>query len=339
MARGFIDSEFLLQTRWAQRLYHGHAEALPIFDYHCHLPVADIAQDRRFGSLAQAWLAGDHYKWRAMRACGVPERLVTGDAPDRERFEAWAAAIPSTVGNPLFHWTHLELLRYFDIREVLGPGNAREIHERCSALLATDDFSARQLLQKMGVRVICTTDNPADSLEHHTALASDGSFPVTVLPAFRPDPALAVEHPARFNAWIGRLEAAAGLRVEDFEGLTAALQARHDAFHAAGCRISDLGIEEPYAEKFTEAGVRGAFQAARGGSVPGRAETRAFKSAVLLELARMDARAGWAMQLHMAALRDVNSRACARLGPNTGFDTIGDFAVVRPLARLLDRLK
>lgn len=338
MAGGFIDRDFLLRTRWARRLYHDHAARMPIFDYHCHLPVREIAENRRFGSLTEAWLAGDHYKWRAMRACGVPERLVTGGASDLEKFEAWAAVVPATVGNPLFHWTHLELMRYFGVGEMLAPGNARGIHEQCSALLATEGFRTRGLLEMMRVRVICTTDDPADSLDHHAVLARDASFPVTVVPAFRPDPALAIDRPDRFNAWIARLEKAAGATVGSYEELLGALQNRHDAFHTAGCRISDYGIEEPYAEDFSESVVREAFHAARGGIPPLPAEARAFKSAVLLELGRMDARSGWTWQLHLAALRDVNSRASAALGPNTGFDTIGDFAMVRPLSRLLDRL-
>jgi glucuronate isomerase len=338
MAGGFIGEEFLLHTRWARRLYHDHAASLPIFDYHCHLPVRDIAENRRFDSLTQAWLAGDHYKWRAMRACGAAEHLVTGNASDLEKFEAWAAVVPATIGNPLFHWTHLELLRYFGVRDVLGPGNARAIHNQCSALLAGDSFRARGLLEKMNVRVICTTDDPADCLEYHAALAADPTFPIMVVPAFRPDPALAIDQPERFNAWIARLEQAANTRIDGYDEFLAALRARHDSFHAAGCRISDYGIEEPYADGFTGSVVREAFHAARNGITPYPAEARAFKSAVLLELARMDARAGWAWQLHMSALRDANSRASARLGPNTGFDTIGDFPIVRPLARLLDRL-
>ncbi len=339
MAEDFIGSDFLLGTRWARRLFHEHAERMPIFDYHCHLPVRDIAENRRFDSLCKAWLGGDHYKWRAMRACGVAERLITGDATDLEKFEAWAAVVPATAGNPLFHWTHLELARWFGVRSALGPGNARAVHEQCSALLARDDFRARGLLEKAAVRVICTTDDPTDSLEHHAALAADPTFPVAVVPAFRPDPALGVDSPERFNAWVARLEMAAGKSIGGYDEFLAAIRSRHDAFHAAGCRISDYGIEEPSADSFTEQGVRETFHAVRGGIAPLPAEARAFKSAVLRELARMDAEAGWTWQLHMAALRDVNSRAFASLGPNTGFDTIGDFPLVRPLARLLDALE
>ncbi len=340
MSRGsFIGSDFLLGTRWARQLYHEHAECMPIFDYHCHLPVRDIAENRHFDSLHAAWLEGDHYKWRAMRACGVPERLVTGNATDIEKFEAWAAVVPSTLGNPLYHWTHLELARWFGVHSLLGPGNARAVHEQCSAMLGRDDFRARGLLVKANVRVICTTDDPTDSLEYHAALAADQTFPVAVLPAFRPDPALAVDSPQRFNAWVDRLAQAAGTGIGSYDEFLSAIRVRHDAFHAAGCRISDYGIEEPYADSFTESGVRQTFHAVRGGIAPQPAEARAFKSAVLRELARMDAEAGWAWQLHMAALRDVNARAFQAMGSNTGFDTIGDFAVVRPLARLLDSLE
>jgi glucuronate isomerase len=339
MAEGFIGRDFLLGTRWARRLYHEHAEHLPIFDYHCHLPVRDIAENRRLDSLCQAWLGGDHYKWRAMRACGVAERLITGNATDQEKFEAWATVVPSTLGNPLYHWTHLELARWFGVRSPLGPGSARDIHDQCSALLARDDYRARGLLVKANVSVICTTDDPTDSLEHHQALAADPAFPVAVVPAFRPDPALGIDYPARFNAWVARLELAVGTGIGGYDDFVAAIRSRHDAFHAAGCRISDYGIEEPYTDGFTDSGVRETFHAVRAGIAPEPAEARAFKSATLRELARMDAEAGWTWQLHMAALRDVNSRASAGLGPNTGFDTIGDFPVVRPLARLLDSLE
>ena len=338
MAR-FLDEDFLLDTRAARRLYNDFARGLPIYDFHCHLPVSDIASDHGFRSLTEAWLGGDHYKWRAMRASGLAERLVTGDAPDPEKFEAWARVVPSTIGNPLYHWTHLELARYFGISDrLLGPTTAREIYDRCSTLLRRKEYHVRGLLTRMNVRVVCTTDDPTDSLEHHERLASDAAFPVTVVPAFRPDAALAVENPTAFNAWIEKLGAACGIRVNGWEDLVAALEQRHRFFDEHGCRASDHGLEEPYAEECSVEEAGRVFRMARAGATPSLTERRAYKSALLLELARMDARRGWVQQFHLGALRDVNTRAFRSLGPNTGFDTIGDFSLVRPLARFLDRL-
>jgi len=338
--RDFINEDFLLATRAARRLYHGDAKGMPIFDYHCHLPVRDIAENRRFENLTQAWLAGDHYKWRAMRANGVAEHLVTGDAPDRDKFDAWAATVPSTVGNPLYHWTHLELARYFGVRgRLLAPRTAAGIYASCSEKLRSEGFRARGLLERMNVRVVCTTDDPTDSLEHHALLQGDRAFSVTVVPAFRPDPAMAIESPATFNAWVEKLSAAAGIPIDAFDSFLQALRLRHGFFHDRGCRISDHGIEEPFAEEYTEEGIRKIFLQAREGRASSAGEARAFKSAMLVELGRMDAEKGWAWQLHMSALRNVNSRARASLGPDTGYDAIGDFTVARSLARLLDRLE
>ena len=338
--RQFIDEDFLLPTRAARRLYQGYAKGMPIYDYHCHLPVRDIAENTRFENLTQAWLQGDHYKWRAMRANGVAERLITGDASDKEKFQAWAATVPATIGNPLYHWTHLELARYFGVHgALLGPLTAASIYAACSEKLRSEGFRARGLLELMNVRVICTTDDPTDSLEHHALLRADAGFPITVVPAFRPDAAMGIESPAPFNAWVDRLAAAAGIPIDGYDAFLQALRHRHDFFHDRGCRLSDNGIEEPFAEEYTEEGIRKVFSQARGGGAPSAGEARAFKSAVLFELARMDAEKGWAWQLHMSALRNVNSRARASYGPNTGYDTIGDFTIARSLARLLDRLE
>ncbi|MGA2639640.1 MAG: glucuronate isomerase [Spirochaetia bacterium] len=336
----FIDEQFLLTTRASRRLYHEHAEGMPILDFHCHLPARDIAENRGFASITDAWLAGDHYKWRAMRACGIPERLVTGEASDREKFLAWAETVPRTIGNPLYHWTHLELKRYFDLQGVLlSAATASSVYDRCSSMLSREDFHVRALLTRMNVRVICTTDDPVDDLAHHAKLNADASFPVTVVPTFRPDEARGVENPPRFNAWVDRLSRSAGIEVREWTQFTAALRARHESFHAAGCRASDHGLEEPYAEECTDAEASMIFQSVRGGASPGAREARAFKSAVMRALARMDAEKGWVQQLHMGALRDVNSRFLARLGSNTGFDVIGDFSLARPLVRYLDSLE
>lgn len=335
----FLDEDFLLDSRAARRLYHQHAEGMPIFDFHCHLPVKDIAEDRQFATVTQIWLGGDHYKWRAMRACGIPERLITGDASDKEKFKAWADVVPSTIANPLYLWTHLELKRYFGISgKPLGPGTAQEIYDHCSTLLPRKDFSVRSLLRRMSVLVVCTTDDPVDSLEYHRRLAADTTFDVTVVPAFRPDPVMGIEVPPAFNSWVDRLGLAADVDVNDWTGLVDALRLRHQYFHANGCRISDHGIEVPFASDFTQSEVESIFLAARKGRAPDPAQARIFKSAVLAELAGMDAEAGWAQQLHIGALRDINSRFSRLLGPNSGFDTVGDTPIAASLARFLDRL-
>ncbi len=335
----FLDDEFLLSTRAARRLFHEHAEGMPILDFHCHLPVRQIAENHRFRSITEAWLAGDHYKWRAMRARGVPEKLVTGDSEDRDKFLAWAQTVPSTVGNPLFHWTHLELKRYFGIDGTLSGDNGAEVYERCTAMLAREDFRVRPLLQRMNVRAVCTTDDPADDLGLHAALAQDSAFPITVVPTFRPDEALGVDNPPRFNAWVSRLETATGHPIRGWEDFLSALRGRHESFHAAGCRASDHGLEEPYAEDCPPETAAAVFAAARSGAAPGPRELRAFKSAVMRELARMDSERGWVQQLHLGALRDINTPMLRKLGPNTGYDVVGTFSLAQPLARYLDRLE
>ena len=337
--KSFLTEDFLLQTQTARALYHDFAENMPIFDYHCHLPVEEIAADKTFENLTDIWLRGDHYKWRAMRANGIAERLITGDASDFEKFQAWAATVPNTLRNPLYHWTHLELKRYFGISgKLLNPETAEAIYAGCSAMLRAGDFSTRRILERMNVKVVCTTDDPTDTLEHHLRLKADRTFPVKVLPAFRPDKALGVESPKDFNKWVGRLEASAGLAINSFDSFLEAIRRRHDFFHQAGCRLSDHGIEHPFAADCTAKDVNNAFQKARQGKRPTPAEALKYKSAVTLELARMDAEKGWTQQFHFGALRNINSKALATLGPDTGYDTIGDFEMARGLARFLDRL-
>ena len=336
----FLTEDFLLQTPTARALYHDFAENMPIFDYHCHLPVEEIATDKTFENLTDIWLRGDHYKWRAMRANGIAERLITGDASDFEKFQAWAATVPNTLRNPLYHWTHLELKRYFGISgKLLNPETAEEIYTGCSARLREGDFSTRRILERMNVKVVCTTDDPTDTLEHHLRLKADRTFPVKVLPAFRPDKALGAESPKDFNKWVGRLEASAGLAIKSFDSFLEAIRRRHDFFHQAGCRLSDHGIEHPFAVDCTAKDVNNAFQKARQGKKPTPAEALKYKSAVMLELARMDAEKGWTQQFHFGALRNINSKAMATLGPDTGYDTIGDFDMARTLARFLDGLE
>ncbi len=335
----FLSEDFLLQTETAKALYHDFAGDMPIIDYHCHLPVQEIAENRSFENLTQIWLDGDHYKWRAMRADGVLEKYITGDATDLEKFEAWAATVPKTLRNPLYLWTHLELKRCFGISDtLLNPDSAREIYETGKQMLQTEAFTTHGILKKMNVRVLCTTDDPVDDLSHHLKLLEDQSFDIKVLPAFRPDKAMAVETPEVFNPWVDQLEGAADTNIADFESLLVALQKRHDFFHRMGCRLSDHGLEQLFAEDFSAADISRIFEKVRSGQTVGQPEIRQFKSAMMLELAGMDADKNWAQQFHLGALRNVNSRARKTLGPDTGFDTMGDFEMARPLAAFLDRL-
>jgi glucuronate isomerase len=336
----FLSEDFLLLNETARRLYHEYAAAMPIFDYHCHLPVAEIAADKRFVNLTRIWLNGDHYKWRAMRTNGISEHYITGDAGDREKFAAWAATVPKTLRNPLYHWTHLELKRYFGISDrLLAPQTADAIYDHCRQLLPTAAFSTRNLLKKMQVTVVCTTDDPVDTLEHHQTMAADSGMAVKILPAFRPDRAIGVEDPAAFNQWIDQLATVSGLVIDDYAAFIAALKSRHDFFHLNGCRLSDHGLERPYADAFDETTIIQLFARLRRGEALNRREHGQFKTAVLLELARMDAERGWTQQFHFGALRNTNTRAFHQLGPDTGYDTIGDFEMARPLARFLDILE
>ncbi|MBN1837813.1 MAG: glucuronate isomerase [Spirochaetales bacterium] len=342
MSRSFLDEDFLLSTETARRLYHEYAEGQPIFDYHCHLPVREIAENRRFENLTRIWLAGDHYKWRAMRTQGIEERFITGNASDWEKFQAWAATVPYTVRNPLYHWTHMELKDPFGITgTLLNPGTARSIYDRAGELLAGDLFRARGLLAHFGVKVLCTTEDPTDTLEHHRRLAEEfaaGALEARVLPAFRPDRALAIDTPKGFISWVIRLEQAAGILIGDYASFLEALRRRHAYFHEHGCRLSDHGLEHPYAEPYTESEVVAIFQRLRSGGRVGPEEALKFRSALSYELAVMDAEAGWTQQFHLGALRNCCSRMFAALGPDTGFDAIGDFELARPLVRFFDRL-
>lgn len=336
----FLSEDFLLQTQTSQTLYHQYAKDMPIYDYHCHLPIREIAENKKFENLTQIWLYGDHYKWRALRANGVKEKLITGNGSDFEKFQAWAATVPKTLCNPLYHWTHLELKRYFGIEgKLLDANAAKEIYDTCTEMLQTDAFSTQSILQKMNVRVVCTTDDPTDSLEYHQQLKENHNFPVLVLPAFRPDKAMAVESPPSFNDWVDQLEAAADMQIINYETYMAALHQRHDFFHKTGCRLSDHGIDQPYAQDYTETQIRRIFDKVRSGKTLEKSEVRQFKSAMLIELAVMDAEKSWVQQFHLGVLRNANTRAMQQIGPDTGFDTIGDFEIGRPLARFLDRLE
>jgi glucuronate isomerase len=334
----FLSDDFLLYSDAAQRLYNDFASPLPIFDYHCHLPVRDIDEDTRFANLTRIWLEGDHYKWRAMRANGIDEKNITGDTSDFVKFKAWARTVPKTLRNPLYHWTHLELKRHFGIDQLLNSDTAENIYHTCTEMLQSPELSVRGILKKMNVRVVCTTDDPTDDLKHHKGIEKDQSFDVRVIPAFRPDAALMVDHPAFFNDWLQKLEAASAVTVDSYSNFLVALEQRHAFFHDAGCRLSDHGLERPYAETFNETQIARIFDSARKMQSPTAEDALKFKSAVLLALAEMDDGRNWTQQFHFGALRNTNTRAMQTLGPDSGYDTIGDFDIAKPLARFLDHL-
>jgi glucuronate isomerase len=332
----FLSDDFLLQTETARHLYHEHAAPQPIIDYHCHLPPDQIAQNRQFDNITQIWLYGDHYKWRAMRANGVNERFITGDASDWEKFEKWAKTVPYTMRNPLYHWTHLELRRYFGITELLNKDSARRIFDQCNALLQTPEYSVQGLLRKMNVKVVCTTDDPADSLEYHQQIAGQ-DLSTLVLPTFRADKSMTPEA-ADYRAYLDRLGAAAGVAITTFADLQAALRQRHDFFASLGCRLSDHGLEQIYAADYTSEEIEAIFTQALAGAILSEEDIIQFKSAMLIFLAELDWEKGWTQQFHLGALRNNNSRALRQLGPDTGWDSIGDFSQGRGLSRFLDRL-
>jgi len=335
----FIHDDFLLESAQAKELYHTYAESLPIIDYHCHISLKDIAENRQFANLTQIWLYGDHYKWRAMRTCGVHERFITGDASDWEKFEKWAETVPKTLRNPLYHWTHLELKRPFGITDrLLSPATARGIWEECNAKLATPEFSTRGIQKQMNVELVCTTDDPIDSLDYHKMIAADDSFSIRVYPAFRPDKAMSVEDPSAFVLYVEKLGKAAGVEIRTFADFLSALARRHEFFHRMGCRLSDHGLETIYAEDYTEQEIKVVFEKLMQAKRLSSPEALKFNSAMLYELAVMDWQKGWTQQFHIGALRNVNTRMMRTLGPDTGYDSIGDFEVGRPLAKFLNKL-
>jgi len=335
----FLGPDFLLESDSARELYHEYAETAPIIDYHCHLPVEMIAGDHQFENMTQAWLYGDHYKWRAMRTNGVPESYCTGNRSDWEKFEKWAETVPCTLRNPLYHWTHMELRRPFGITDrLLNPQTAESIWEDCNAMLARQDFSCRGIMKQMNVALVCTTDDPCDSLDHHQALLRDALFPIKVFPAWRPDKAMAVEDSSSFNCWVDLLSDAARVTIASLDDFMEALRRRHAFFHENGCRLSDHGIETAYASDYKPAEIETIFVKVRGGGALTADETLKFKSAMLYEFAVMDWERGWVQQFHFGALRSVNTRMLKALGPDTGFDSIGDFPLAVSLGKFLDRL-
>jgi glucuronate isomerase len=331
----FITPDFLLHNSTAKRLYENYASSEPIFDYHCHLPPKDLAENRSFRNLFEIWLEGDHYKWRAMRANGVAERYCTGDAKPYDKFLAWAKTVPDTLRNPLYHWTHLELQRYFGIDELLNEESAPRIWKQTEELLQGDELSAHGILRKFNVKVVCTTDDPAESLQYHQKMKG---LRTRIFPAFRPDGALKTEDPVQFNAWVGKLSTAADVEIRDLNSFLDALKKRHDEFHQTGCRISDHGLDFCYAEDCSETEAAALFAKLREGRAISPGDGAKFASFMMLYFGQLDAARGWAKQLHLGAYRNASSRLLASLGPNTGFDSIGDWPQAAPLLQYLDRL-
>jgi glucuronate isomerase len=332
-----LDDNFLLHGKTAQRLYHDYAAALPIIDYHCHLPPDQIADNINFKNLTQAWLYGDHYKWRAMRTNGVNEEYVTGSRNDEEKFMQWAGTVPYTLRNPLYHWTHLELRRYFNIDQLLSPSTAKDIYDECTAKLQTPEYAVRNLVTKMRVEVVCTTDDPIDNLDHHQQLKEDG-YAVKVLPAFRPDKAMNLDNTFALNQYIDHLEKITGTDIKNFDAYLIALKKRHDYFAAHGCQVSDHGLEHIYAGDYREEEIVAIFKKIRHNYTLMPMEILKFKSAMLVHFALWDHEKGWVQQYHLGALRNNNTRAFKSLGADTGWDSIGDFSQARALSRFLNKL-
>jgi glucuronate isomerase len=333
----FIHDDFLLHNQAARRLFHEYAKNEPILDYHCHLPPQDVAANRQFQNLFEIWLEGDHYKWRAMRANGVGERYCTGKVAPKEKFLAWARTVPHTLRNPLYHWTHLELKRYFDIDVLLDESTAEHVWEQANAALATPQLRAHGILGKFGVKAVCTTDDPTDDLSCHKAIAASG-LATKVFPTFRPDKALNVHLPEMFKQWVERLEIASNTSIGSYVDFLSALKKRHDFFHQMGGRLSDHGMNHAFADFCSDREASGIFERARAGHAAAPDEHRRFASNMMLEFGRWDADKGWTKQLHLCARRNNNTRRFQELGPDTGFDSIGDWPQADALGGYLDRL-
>ena len=333
----FIHENFLLQSEIAQHLFHDHAKKLPIIDYHCHLNPQEVASDHKFRSITELWLGGDHYKWRALRTNGVAEKFITGDASDWDKFQKWAETMPYCMRNPLYHWTHLELKTCFGIDKVLNPKTAKEIYDECNEKLASPEFSARNLMLHYNVEAVCTTDDPVDSLEYHKQIRESG-FKVKVLPTWRPDMAMTVENPAAYRDYIDKLAKVSGVSINCFDDIVKALLVRHKYFEEQGCRLSDHGMEEFYADDFTAKELDEIFSKVYGGTALNDAEIRKFKSAMMLEFGKMDADTGWTQQFHYGVIRNQNTKMFNLIGKDTGFDSMAQVMTAKSMNRYLDRL-
>ena len=333
----FINEDFMLSNDAAKQLYHEGAEKMPIIDYHCHLIPQMIAQNHQFSDITELWLGGDHYKWRAMRGNGVPEEYITGGRSSWEKFSKWAETVPYTMRNPLYHWTHLELKRVFDIDKLLSPATARDIFEECNAKLATEEFRGQALIKKFNVETVCTTDDPADDLRWHKQIL-DKPFGVKVIPAWRPDKAMAIENPEAYKEYIQKLSETADMEIRTYSDLIEALAKRHDFFESMGCRLSDHGLETFYAADYTDSEIEAIFAKVLSGKQADAEELDKFRSACLHDFAVMDAEAGWAQQFHIGAIRNNNTKMFYQLGPDTGYDAIHDVQCAAAGHRFFDRL-
>ncbi|MCI3919232.1 glucuronate isomerase [Paenibacillus sp. TRM 82003] len=337
MAKPFMNENFMLQNATAEALYHEYAKTMPIIDYHCHLSPQEIYENKQYKIVTEVWLYGDHYKWRAMRSNGVEEALCTGAASDYDKFLAFARTVPQTLGNPLYHWTHLELKRYFGIEELLNEKTAPAIWEKVNALLGSGEFGARDLIVKSDVRVICTTDDPTDSLEWHIKIKEDPTFDVAVLPSFRPDKGFEINRKT-FLPWVSKLADASGIAIADYDAYLAAIEKRVEFFHSIGGRVSDHALDYvPYAAATKDEAAAIFAKALKGESVSFHEEQQ-FKTHMLVYLGKLYSERGWVMQYHMNALRNNNTRAFETIGPDTGFDSINDSNIAAPLSRLLDAI-
>jgi glucuronate isomerase len=335
----FIHDDFLLETKEAKELYHDYASSMPIVDYHCHLPVEEIAENKTWENITQIWLYGDHYKWRAMRSAAVQERFCTGDAADREKFNKWAEIMPLLLYNQLYNWTHLELARYFGINDkLLCQNTADEIWEITKSIINSPEFTCRKLLEQMKVKAVCTTDDPVDNLKYHKLIKKDAFFSVKVLPGWRPDEAMKIENIADFNQWVDKLSKSAGTEIKDFHAFLEALRIKHDYFHDNGCRVSDHGVETLYAEEYTQREIEKIFLKVRSKTPASEEEILKFKSAMLYKLAVLDGEKKWTQQFHYGVMRNNNTLIYKQVGKDAGCDSIGDFRSIGPLAKLLDRL-
>jgi glucuronate isomerase len=335
--KSFMDENFLLTNKTAEKLYHDYAKDMPIFDYHCHLNPKEIKDNKRYRNITEIWLGGDHYKWRAMRSNGIDEKYITGDAPDKDKFMKWAETMPNCIGNPLYHWTHLELKRFFGINELLSPQTAEVIWNKCNEMLAKDEFTARGLIKRSNVKVICTTDDPADSLEDHIALAADESFDVKVLPAFRPDKSFNIEK-AGFVEWIEKLGKVVDQEIQTFSNLKDALKQRLDFFHKVGCRVSDHALDPIVFEESSEEETTAILQKALNGEPLTEFEIKKYKTQIMVFLGKQYARLNWTMQIHIGTIRNNSKRMMRLLGPDTGFDATADYTFAEALSKFLDKL-